>query len=80
MVLLCVTDTIVAVSTVPTSSDFVTIPTGAVIETKDNMSTLGLHPVTYDGRELLVFMRDILERTVRVFSAEATSRSYHPRR
>jgi hypothetical protein len=71
VVRLRVTDTIVAVSPVPASSDFVTIPAGAVIETTDNMNTLGLHPVTYEGRELLVFTRDIRERTVRLFSAEA---------
>ena len=66
-----VTDPIVAVSPVPASSDFVTIPAGAVIDTTDDMNTLGLHPVTYDGRELLVFTRDIRERTVRSSSAEA---------
>jgi hypothetical protein len=63
-----VTDTIVAVSA---SSDLVVIPAGGVIDTSDNMNTLGPHPVTYDGRELLVFTRDIRERTVRSSSAEA---------
>jgi hypothetical protein len=78
VVRLRVTDTILAVSPTPASSGLVTIPAGAVIETTDNMntladnmSTLGLHPVTYEGQELLVFTRDILERTVRLSSAEA---------
>jgi hypothetical protein len=66
-----VTDAILAVSPVPASSHFETIPAGAEIETTDDMNTLGLHPVTYDGRELLVFTRDIRERTVRSSSAEA---------
>jgi hypothetical protein len=30
----------------------------------NNMNALGLHPVTYDVRELLVFNRDIRERTI----------------
>ena len=71
VVRLGVTDTIVAVSPVPAGSDFVTIPAGAVIETTDDMNTLGLHPVTCEGRELLVFTRDIRERTVRLRTAEA---------
>jgi len=71
VVRLHVTDAIVAVSPVPATSDFVTIPAGAVIDTRDNMNILGLHPVTYDGRELMVFTRDIRERTVRLLSAEA---------
>jgi hypothetical protein len=74
VVRLRVTDTIVAVSAVSfvtASSEFVTIPVGAVIEATENMNTLGLHPVTYDGRELFVFTRDIREGTVRVSSAKA---------
>jgi hypothetical protein len=71
VVRLRVTDTILAVSPTPTNSALVMIPVGAVIQTSDNMNTLGLHPVNYDGRELLVFTRDIRERTVRLSSAEA---------
>ena len=71
VVRLRVTDTILAVSPVPAGSGFVTIPAGAVIETTDNIINLGLHAVTYEGRELLVFTRDIRERTVRSSTAEA---------
>lgn len=71
VVRLRVTDTIIAVSPIPANPDLVTIPAGAVLETTDNINNLGLHPVTYDGRKLLVFTRDIRERTVRLTSAEA---------
>jgi hypothetical protein len=71
VVRLRITDAILAVSPVPASSHFVMIPAGAVIETKDKMNTLGLHPVTYDGGELVDFTRDIRERTVRLRTAEA---------
>jgi hypothetical protein len=71
VVRLRVTDTILAVSPIRASPDLVMIPAGAVLETTDNINNLGLHPVTYDGRELLVFTRDIRERTVRLSSAEA---------
>ena len=60
-----VTDTILAFLPVPPNPDFVEIPIGAVIETTDNFSKRGLHPVTYDGETLLVFTRDIRERTQR---------------
>ena len=68
LVRLRVIDTI---SLVPTDSDFVTIPAGAGTETTDNIIISVLHSVTYDGQDLLMSTRDILERTVRLFSAEA---------
>ena len=45
---------------------FVDIPVGSVIETLDDLSEPGLHPVTFEGRQLLAFARDIRERSVRV--------------
>jgi hypothetical protein len=71
VVRLRVTATILAVSPMPASSDLVMIPVGAVLATTDNINNLGLHAVTYNGRELLMFTRDIRERTVRLSSAGA---------
>jgi hypothetical protein len=71
VVRLRVTATILAVSPMPASSDLVMIPVGAVLATTDNINNPGLHAVTCNGRELLVFTRDIRERTVRLSSAEA---------
>lgn len=45
--------------------DFVTIPAGAVIETFDLVEP-GLHRITFDGRTLLAFTRDIQQRTEQV--------------
>ena len=50
LVRLRVIDTI---SLVPTDSDFMTIPAGAGTETTDNIIISVLHPVTYDGQDLL---------------------------
>ena len=45
---------------------FVTIPVGSMIETADDLSHPGFRRVTFDDRELLVFARDIRERTERI--------------
>ncbi len=45
---------------------FVTIPAGATIQTSDDLVEPGLHQVTFDGRALLAFTRDIQERTAHV--------------
>jgi hypothetical protein len=71
MVRLCVTDTILAVEDTPSGPDIITNPPGAMIETTDSIRNSGANPVTYEGRELLVFTRDIRDRTARLSSAEA---------
>ncbi len=57
-----VTSSILAVAA-GADHDFVTIPAGAVIVTSDEIVEPGLHRVTFDGRALLAFARDIQERT-----------------
>jgi hypothetical protein len=63
-----VTDSILAVASTPRNPDFITIPAGSVIETADDFSKPGLHRVTFDGKDLLAFTRDILERTQHIES------------
>ena len=50
---------------IPTASrhGFVTIPVGSIIEMCDVLAEPGFHPVKFNGQELLVFARDIRERT-----------------
>lgn len=45
---------------------FITIPAGSIIESSDDLIEPGLHRVRFDGNDLLVFTRDIRERTERV--------------
>jgi hypothetical protein len=71
VVRLCVTDTILAVEDTPSGPDIITIPPGAMIETTDSIRNSSANPVTYEGRELLVFTKDIRDRTARLSSAEA---------
>jgi hypothetical protein len=42
---------------------FITIPAGATIETSDDLVRPGLVEVSFDGKNLLAFTRDIRERT-----------------
>jgi hypothetical protein len=42
---------------------FVTVPVGAVIETTEDLQEQGLLIVTLNGEDLLVFHRDMRERT-----------------
>jgi hypothetical protein len=51
------------------TADYVTIPETAVIETADDLSEPGFRQVRYEGESLLVFSRDIHERTQRIFRA-----------
>jgi hypothetical protein len=46
----------------------VNIPVGAVITTLADLREPGLVAVTFDGEDLLVFTRDIQERTERIES------------
>jgi hypothetical protein len=46
-----------------TNSSFVTLPEGTVIETSDDLTKPGFHPVKRDDQDLLAFTRDIRERT-----------------
>ena len=71
VVRLRVTDPILAVSATPKNPPFVIIPVGTVLETTENLKNLGLHSVRFDGQEMLVFTKDIQERTVRVLSLES---------
>lgn len=57
-----VTSDIMAVTVQPTIPRFVNIPVGSVIETSNDLLQPGLHPVTFEGRELLAFAQDIQER------------------
>jgi len=45
---------------------FVTIPAGSIIESLDDLVEPGLHRVRFNGKDLLVFTRDIFERTERI--------------
>lgn len=58
-----VTSPILAVATARQHPEFVTIPTGAAIETLDDLREPGLHHVTFEERNLLAFTRDLRERT-----------------
>ncbi|HUJ51813.1 MAG TPA: hypothetical protein VLW25_16505 [Bryobacteraceae bacterium] len=42
---------------------FVTIPSGATIETSDDLVEPGFIRLTFEGNHLLAFTRDIRERT-----------------
>jgi len=48
------------------TADYVTIPETAVIETSDDLSEPGFRQVRYEDESLLVFARDIQERTQRI--------------
>ena len=48
------------------TTDYVTIPETAVIETTDDLAEPGFRQVRYEGESLLVFTRDIQERTQRI--------------
>jgi hypothetical protein len=48
------------------TEDFVTIPANSVIATTDDLAKPGYRLVRYLGESLLVFMRDIQERTQRM--------------
>ena len=48
------------------TADYVTIPETAMIETTGNLAEPGFHKVRYEGESLLVFSRDIQERTQRI--------------
>ena len=54
---------ILAITAQDTKNNFVDIPAGSMIETSVDLSERGLHPVKFDGRDLLAFVRDIQERT-----------------
>jgi len=60
-----VTSSILAVAA-SAEHKFVTIPAGATIQTSDDLLEPGLHRITFDGRALLAFTRDIQERTEQV--------------
>lgn len=57
-----VTSAFLAITAAPDHS-FVTIPTGAMIESPDEFAEPGFVHVLFDGKELLAFTRDIRERT-----------------
>jgi hypothetical protein len=68
-----VTLPILAITEQLTKQDFVDIPAGSVIETSGDLSVPGLHPVSFQGQQLLVFTRDIAERTEPVTEASGES-------
>jgi hypothetical protein len=51
------------------TGDYVTIPETAVIETTDDLAETGFSRVRYERESLLVFTRDIQERTQRISMA-----------
>jgi hypothetical protein len=51
---------------VSATEDFVTIPARSVIETTDDLAEPGFRQVRFFGETLLVFTRDIQERTRQV--------------
>ena len=53
------------------SSQFVTITPGSTIETTDDLAEPGLHEVRWYRQTLLVFTRDIQERTQELAAASA---------
>ena len=59
---------ILAVTVHPSIPRFVTIPSGSVIETPDDLVQPGLHSVMNEGRHLFAFAQDIHERTQAVES------------
>jgi len=63
VVRLHVTLPILAITAQLTKQNFVDILAGSMIETSDDLSEPGLHPVTFEGQQILVFTRDIAERT-----------------
>ena len=74
-----VTLPILAITAQLSKHNFVDIPAGSVIEASGDLSEPGLHPVTFEGRQLLVFTGDIAERTepVRGASSESKLPSHH---
>ena len=68
-----VTSSILAV-TKTTHNNFIRIPTGALIETSDDLAEPGLRHVTLDDKELLVYTRDIRERTQYIETAGQKAR------
>jgi hypothetical protein len=48
------------------TADYVTIPETAVIQTADDLAEPGFRQVRYEGESLLVFGKDIQERTQRI--------------
>jgi hypothetical protein len=50
---------------------FETIPSGAIIEIFEELNKPGLVPLVLDGKELLAFRRDIVERTERIEATRA---------
>ena len=64
-----VTSEILAVATQSTDHHFVTIPIGSVIESSDDLAEPGLRHVSFDGKDLLAFTRDIRDRTAQVTTA-----------
>ena len=58
-----VTSEILAVTAHPADHRFVEIPGGSVIETSDDLLEPGFHHITFNGKDLLAFARDIRERT-----------------
>ena len=69
-----VTLPILAITPQLSQYNFVEIPAGSVIDTSGDLSELGLHPVTFEGQQLLVFTRDIAERTEPVKEASSESK------
>jgi len=69
-----VTLPILAITAQLSKHNFVDIPAGSVIETSGDLSEPGLHPVTFEGQQLLVFTRDIAERTEPVKEASSESK------
>jgi len=67
-----VTLPILAITPEHTSHKFVDIPAGSMIEIpSEDLIEPGLRAVSFDGKELLAFTRDIRERTERVEAAMA---------
>jgi hypothetical protein len=67
-----VTLPILAITAQLSKYNFVEIPAGSVIDTSGDLSEPGLHPVTFEGQQLLLFTRDIAERTERVRAVAAS--------
>jgi len=54
---------------------FIKIAAGSIIETADDLAEPGLHHVSFDGKDVLVFARDILERTEKIQTMESVPSS-----
>jgi len=54
---------------------FVKIAAGSIIETAADLAEPGLHHVSFDGKDLLVFARDILERTEKIQTMDSVPSS-----